>query len=288
MMDEEGLNVDDIINGLRKISSREVNAVLCHVRQGPQELAFSGGNVSRDEERSKMSNLRRKLAQRLVSVKNETAMLTTFNEADMSQIIALRKKYQDAFVKNHGIKLGFMSFFTKAVTLALQEFPNVNSHIEDDELIVPGYCDIGIAVQTDKGLMVPVLRNTENQSLADIEKNIMELAGKARKFRISIEEMSGGTFTITNGGIFGSMLSTPIINPPQAAILGMHNIIERPVVVDGQIVIRPMMYLAVSYDHRVIDGRDSVSFLVKVKEYIENPVNMLSAGVNPEKTLLDL
>ena len=235
-----------------------------------------------------MSNLRRKLAQRLVAVKNETAMLTTFNEADMSRIMALRKKYQESFTGKHGIKLGFMSFFTRAVSLALLEFPNVNSRIEGDELIMPGYCDIGIAVQTDKGLMVPVLRNVENQSLADIEKNIMELAGKARKYRISIEEMSGGTFTITNGGIFGSMLSTPIINPPQAAILGMHNIIERPVVVDGQIVIRPMMYLALSYDHRVVDGRDSVSFLVKVKEYLENPVTMLMGGLNPERTLLDI
>ena len=288
MMEEDGLNVDDIVNGLRKITSREVNAVAQSGQHNGENFAFAGGKVSRTEQRSKMSNLRRKLAQRLVAVKNETAMLTTFNEADMSQVIALRKKYQDIFVKKHGIKLGFMSFFTKAVTLALQEFPNVNSHIEGDELIVPDYCDIGIAVQTEKGLMVPVLRNTESQGLADIEKNIMNMAAQARKFRISIEDMSGGTFTITNGGIFGSMLSTPIINPPQAAILGMHNIIERPVVVDGQIVVRPMMYLAISYDHRVIDGRDSVSFLVRVKEYIENPVNMLIGGVSPEKTLLDI
>ncbi len=288
MMDEEGLNPDDIVNGLRKITSREVSAVLQARQEGFKKPGLTGGKVNREEQRIRMSNLRRKLAQRLVAVKNETAMLTTFNEADMSRIMALRKKYQESFTSKHGIKLGFMSFFTRAVSLALQEFPNVNSRIEGDELIMPGYCDIGIAVQTDKGLMVPVLRNVENQSLADIEKNIMELAGKARKYRISIEEMSGGTFTITNGGIFGSMLSTPIINPPQAAILGMHNIIERPVVVDGQIVIRPMMYLALSYDHRVVDGRDSVSFLVKVKEYLENPVTMLMGGLNPERTLLDI
>ncbi len=288
MMDDAGLSVDDIMQGLRKITSKEVSAV---IRAGNGEEVrkdFAGGAVSREEQKTGMSNLRRKLAQRLVAVKNETAMLTTFNEADMSSIIALRKQFQDSFVNKHGVKLGFMSFFTKAVSIALAEFPTVNSHIEGEDLVTPEYCDIGIAVQTDKGLMVPVLRNVENQSLADIEKNIVELAGKARKYRISIEEMSGGTFTITNGGIFGSMLSTPIINPPQAAILGMHNIIERPVVAEGQIVIRPMMYLALSYDHRIIDGRDSVSFLVKVKNYIENPVNMLMRGINPEKTLLDL
>lgn len=287
MMEEEGLSVEDIINGLKKITSKEVGAVrdtgMTVARPG-----ISGGEISRNEQRSKMSNLRRKLAQRLVAVKNETAMLTTFNEADMSSIIAMRKKYQDIFVKTHGIKLGFMSFFTKAVALALQEFPNVNSYIDGEELVTPAYCDIGIAVQTDKGLMVPVLRNVENQSLADIEKNIMDLAGKARKFRISIEEMNGGTFTITNGGIFGSMLSTPILNPPQAAILGMHNIIERPVAINGQVVIRPMMYLALSYDHRIIDGRDSVSFLVRVKKYIENPVSMLMSGLDPEGALLEI
>ncbi len=287
MMEEEGLRVEDIINGLRKITSKDVAAVREAVTSMPRP-GISGGENSRQEQRAKMSNLRRKLAGRLVAVKNETAMLTTFNEADMSNIIALRKKYQDIFVKTHGVKLGFMSFFTKAIALTLKEFPNVNSYIDGEELVTPEYCDIGIAVQTDKGLMVPVLRNAENQSLAEIEKNIIDLAGKARKFRISIEEMSGGTFTITNGGIFGSMLSTPIINPPQAAILGMHNIIERPVAIDGEVVIRPMMYLALSYDHRIIDGRDSVSFLVRVKKYIENPVSMLMSGLDPEVTLLEI
>ncbi len=286
MMEEEGLNVDDIINGLRKITSREVSALIQSLPGGRAGLVKGEG--SREENRSKISTLRRKLAGRLVAVKNETAMLTTFNEADMSQVIALRKKYQDSFVSKHGIKLGFMSFFTKAVSLALLEFPNVNSRIEDEELVTPAFTDIGIAVQTDKGLMVPVLRNVEKLGLAEIEKMIMELASRARKFRISIEEMNGGTFTITNGGIFGSMLSTPIINPPQAAILGMHNILERPVVVDGQITVRPMMYLALSYDHRVVDGRDSVSFLVRVKQYIENPVKMLLSGTDPEKSLLGL
>ena len=215
-------------------------------------------------------------------------MLTTFNEADMSRIIDIRKNNQKQFIEKHGVKLGFMSFFTKAVTIALNEFPNVNSRIENDEIIVPAYCDIGIAVQTDKGLMVPVLRNTETKTLAGIEHKILELANKARINRISIEEMSGGTFTITNGGIYGSMLSTPILNPPQSAILGMHNIQERPVAINGSIEIKPMMYLALSYDHRMIDGRDSVSFLVRVKELIEEPEKMLFGRNDPEKTLLQI
>jgi 2-oxoglutarate dehydrogenase E2 component (dihydrolipoamide succinyltransferase) len=288
MLEEQNISVDEIISGLRRLGSKEVNAVIHAGLSGTDKSANRfKKEVSREVQRSGISNLRKKLSQRLVSVKNETAMLTTFNEADMSNIIELRRKYQAIFVEKHGIKLGFMSFFTKAVSLALQEFPNVNSQIDGEEIISPEYTDIAIAVQTDKGLMVPVLRNAESLSLAEIEQGITDLAGKARKNRLSIEEMSGGTFTITNGGIFGSMLSTPIINPPQAAILGMHNIIERPVAVNGEVVIKPMMYIALSYDHRIIDGRDSVSFLVKVKELVENPEKMLIAG-NPDLLLLDI
>ena len=287
MMEEYQLDVVDIIEGLKKITSREVQAV----KNGLPSLGSGNlqkSDASREVQRSKMINLRRKLGQRLVSVRNETAMLTTFNEADMSRVIELRKKYQKEFIEKHDVKLGFMSFFTKAVTMALQDFPNVNSQIEGEEILTPEYCDIGIAVQTDKGLMVPVLRNTEAKSLADIEREILELAGRARKNRLSIEEMSGGTFTITNGGIYGSMLSTPILNPPQSAILGMHNIQERPVAINGSIEIKPMMYLALSYDHRMIDGRDSVSFLVRVKELIEEPEKMLFGRNDPEKTLLQI
>jgi 2-oxoglutarate dehydrogenase E2 component (dihydrolipoamide succinyltransferase) len=287
MMEENDLNLEDILRGLRKISTKEVKMA---IDAGSLESysVKKTGRVSREEKREKMSNLRKKLSHRLVSVKNETAMLTTFNEADMSRIMELRKKYQNQFVEKHGIKLGYMSFFTKVVTEALKVFPQVNSRIENDEIVQPEYFDIGIAVQTDKGLMVPVIRNTEILSLAEIEIQIMELATKARKNRISIDDMAGGTFTITNGGIFGSMLSTPLLNPPQAAILGMHNIIERPVAVNGKVVIRPMMYIALSYDHRIIDGRDSVSFLVKIKELIEKPENLLFGGQNPEKLLLDI
>jgi 2-oxoglutarate dehydrogenase E2 component (dihydrolipoamide succinyltransferase) len=206
----------------------------------------------------------------------------------MSGVIALRKKYQEVFTRKHGVKLGFMSFFVRAVTDALLQFPVVNSRIEGDEIVTPEFCDIGIAVQSDKGLIVPVLRNTERLSLALIERQILEYADKARANRISIAEMTGGTFTISNGGVFGSMLSTPIINPPQSAILGMHNIVDRPVAVDGKIEIRPVMYIALSYDHRIIDGKDAVRFLVTVKELIENPVRLLFRGANPEKVLLDI
>lgn len=287
MMEEIDLSIEDVLKGLRKISSSDIKRI---IQPGTPDAGISGLTMegSRDETRARMSVLRRKLSERLVAVKNETAMLTTFNEADMSRIMALRKKYQEQFVKVHGIKLGFMSFFVKASAIALKLFPMVNSRIEGEEIITPGYCDIGIAVQAEKGLMVPVLRNAETMSLAEVEKEIAALAQKARNNRISIEDMSGGTFTITNGGVFGSMMSTPILNPPQAAILGMHNIIDRPVAMSGQVVIRPMMYLALSYDHRVIDGKESVSFLVKVKEMLENPENMLLGGGNPEYALLDL
>jgi len=286
MMAEAGLNVDDIISGLRKISSDDVNMVL-NAGNTPS-VNLSSKTISREVTSTPMTQLRKKLSQRLVAVKNETAMLTTFNEADMSAIMSIRKKYQDKFVSTHDVKLGFMSFFTKACALALQKFPNVNSFIDGENIVSPGYCDIGIAVQTDKGLMVPVIRNTETLGLADIEKNILELAGKARKNRISMDELTGGTFTITNGGIFGSMLSTPILNPPQSAILGMHNIIERPVAVNGKVEIRPMMYLALSYDHRIIDGRDSVGFLKTVKEFIEAPFSMIYGSSDAGSLLLEI
>ncbi len=250
--------------------------------------AQNGSETTRDTERIKMSALRKKLAQRLVAVKNETAMLTTFNEVDMSAIMNLRAKYKDAFKEKHGVNVGFMSFFTKAVTEALQLFPAVNAMIDGDEIVYHKYCDIGIAVSAPKGLVVPVVRNAENLSLAGIESAIKNLALKARDNKITIEDMTGGTFTITNGGVFGSMMSTPIINPPQSAILGMHNVVDRPMAVNGQVVIRPVMYVALSYDHRIIDGRESVGFLVKVKEMLENPVKLLFASKSAEEVLLDL
>lgn len=242
---------------------------------------------NRTEGREKMSNLRRTVSRRLVEAKNTTAMLTTFNEVDMSKIMSLRTQYKDKFKEKHGVGLGFMSFFTKAVCYALQEWPAVNAYIDGDSIVYHNYCDISIAVSAPKGLVVPVIRNAESLSMAEIEKKVVELATKARDNKLSMEEMQGGTFTITNGGVFGSLMSTPIINIPQSAILGMHKIEERPVVVDKQIVIRPMMYLAVSYDHRIIDGRESVSFLVRVKELLENP-ELLLFGKDPVKTLLEL
>jgi 2-oxoglutarate dehydrogenase E2 component (dihydrolipoamide succinyltransferase) len=288
MMDDNGLSVDNIIAGLRRISSQDVKAVLSDVSARAVKTNSEISTPSRVEKRIRMSPLRKKLSERLVAVKNETAMLTTFNEADMSEVIYLRGKYQDAFTQKHGVKLGFISFFVRAVTEALLHFPVVNSRIEGDEIVIPEFCDIGIAVQTEKGLMVPVLRNTEMMSFAIIEQQILEFAEKGKANRISIAEMTGGTFTITNGGVFGSMLSTPIINPPQSAIMGMHNIVDRPVAVNGKIEIRPIMYIALSYDHRIIDGKVAVHFLVMVKELIENPVRQLFRGADPEKTLLDI
>lgn len=229
----------------------------------------------RNQRRERLSRLRKTVAKRLVAVKNETAMLTTFNEVDMKPIKDLRAKYKEKFGEKYDIGLGFMSFFTKAVCLALQEFPQVNAMIDGDEVIFHDYCDISIAVSAPKGLVVPVIRNAENLSLAEIEKEVKRLALRARNNELSMDEMTGGTFSITNGGVFGSMLSTPIINPPQSAILGMHNIVDRPVAVNGQVEIRPIMYLALSYDHRIIDGRESVSFLYRVKEYLEDPARML-------------
>jgi 2-oxoglutarate dehydrogenase E2 component (dihydrolipoamide succinyltransferase) len=230
---------------------------------------------ARSDRREKMSSLRKTVAKRLVAVKSETAMLTTFNEVDMAPIMEVRSKYKDKFKEKHGVGLGFMSFFTKAVTEALKEWPAVGARIEGEEVVYSNFADISIAVSAPKGLVVPVIRNAESMSLAEIEKAIVVLAGKARENKLTLEEMTGGTFTITNGGVFGSMMSTPILNSPQSAILGMHNIIERPVAVNGQVVIRPMMYLALSYDHRIIDGRESVSFLVRVKQLLEDPTRLL-------------
>ena len=242
---------------------------------------------SRTEGREKMSNLRKTVSRRLVEAKNTTAMLTTFNEVDMSRIMAIRTQHKDKFKESHGVNLGFMSFFVKACCFALQEWPAVNAYIDGESIVYHNYCDISIAVSAPKGLVVPVIRNAESLGMAEIEKKVVELATKARENKLSMEEMQGGTFTITNGGVFGSLMSTPIINIPQSAILGMHKIQERPVVVNGQIVARPMMYLALSYDHRIIDGRESVSFLVRVKELLENP-ELLLIGKDPVKTLLEL
>jgi 2-oxoglutarate dehydrogenase E2 component (dihydrolipoamide succinyltransferase) len=241
----------------------------------------------REIRKEKMSNLRKTVSRRLVEAKNTTAMLTTFNEVDMTPVMALRSKYKDKFKEKHGVNLGFMSFFTKACCYALQEWPAVNAYIDGEEIIYHDYCDISIAVSAPKGLVVPVIRNAESLSMAEIEKKVVELAGKARDNKLSMEEMQGGTFTLTNGGVFGSLMSTPIINIPQSAILGMHKIEERAVVVNGQVVVRSMMYLAVSYDHRIIDGRESVSFLVRVKELLENPDQLLF-GKDPVKALLEL
>lgn len=239
----------------------------------PVKAAVPAG--SRGERREKMSSLRKTVAKRLVAVKNETAMLTTFNEVDMQPIMDIRAKYKDKFKEKHGVGLGFMSFFTKAVCEALKEFPAVNARIEGEEIVFNDFADISIAVSAPKGLVVPVIRNADTLSLAQIEQAVMELAIKARENKLAIDEMTGGTFTITNGGVFGSMMSTPIINAPQSAILGMHNIVERPVAIGGQVVIRPIMYVALSYDHRIIDGRESVGFLVRVKQLLEDPARML-------------
>ena len=282
ILDEKGIDVAAVSGTGRDGRITKEDAL--NATPGVPAMGVSSGN--RTQTTTKLSVLRRKLAARLVSVKNETAMLTTFNEVDMSEIFRIRKQYKEEFAAKHGVGLGFMSFFTKAVTRALQMYPDVNAMIDGDYKINNEFCDISIAVSGPKGLMVPVLRNAENLTLRGVEASIKELATKVRDGKITIEEMTGGTFTITNGGVFGSMLSTPIINPPQSAILGMHNIIERPVAVKGQVEIRPMMYLAVSYDHRIIDGRESVGFLVAVKEALDNPVEILMGG--DERKALEL
>ena len=286
-MDENGISGKQI-DGTGKDGRITKQDVLAAMAAGFSSDAAQGWGGTRDKAPKRMSMLRRKVAERLVAVKNETAMLTTFNEVDMKPIMDVRKKYKAFFKEHHEVNLGFMSFFTKAVTEALNIFPSVNSQLEGKEMILHDYADIGIAVSSPKGLMVPVVRNAEQMTLAEIEREIKRLAIRARDGKISPDEMTGGTFTITNGGVFGSMLSTPIINPPQSAILGMHNIVERPVVVNGQIVIRPIMFVALSYDHRVIDGKESVSFLVKVKEMLENPEKMIFGGKDPIEVLLGL
>lgn len=287
IMAENGISPNQI-NGTGKDGRITKQDVLAAMAGGFDASAAVGWGGTRDQRREKMKMLRRKIAERLVSVKNETAMLTTFNEVDMKPIMDIRKKYKAKFAEHHEVNLGFMSFFTKAVTEALNLYPAVNAQIDGNEMIFHDYADIGIAVSSPKGLMVPVVRNAEQMSLAEIEREIKRLAIRAREGKITPDEMTGGTFTITNGGVFGSMMSTPIINPPQSAILGMHNIVERPVAIDGKVEIRPMMYLALSYDHRIIDGRESVGFLVKVKEMLENPERMIFGSKDPMEILLGL
>lgn len=267
-----------------KILKEDVLAALAN----PGKKAFTGVELhSRNVRIEKMSNLRKTISRRLVEAKNTTAMLTTFNEVDMGAIMDIRNKYKDKFKEAHGVGLGFMSFFAKACAVALAEWPSVNAYIDGDQLVYHDYADISIAVSTPRGLTVPVIRNVESLSMADVERKVVELAGKARDSKLTAEELTGGTFTITNGGVFGSLMSTPIINIPQSAILGMHKIQDRPMAVNGQVVIRPMMYIALSYDHRIVDGRESVSFLVRVKELLEHP-ELLLFGKDPVKTLLEL
>ncbi len=281
ILDEKGIETSQVVGTGRDGRITKEDAEKASVPAMGTSLSGSRAQTS-----TKLSVLRRKLATRLVSVKNETAMLTTFNEVDMSEIFRLRKQYKEEFAAKHGVGLGFMSFFTKAVTRALQMYPDVNASIDGDFKINYDFCDISVAVSGPKGLMVPVIRNAENLTFRGIEASIKDLATKVRDGKITVDEMTGGTFTITNGGTFGSMLSTPIINPPQSAILGMHNIIERPVAINKQVEIRPMMYVAVSYDHRIIDGKESVGFLVAVKEGIDNPVEILMGG--DERKALEL
>jgi len=290
MMSEYGVNPSSVKGSGSNGRITKIDVLEAIVAQGVSKKSEGFGfgvPASREPRREKMNNLRKTVAKRLVAAKNETAMLTTFNEVNMKPIMNLRSVYKDKFKEEYGIGLGFMSFFTRAVCIALQEWPAVNASIDGEEIIYHDYCDISIAVSAPKGLVVPVIRNAEALTLDGIEKEVKRLALKARDNKLSIDEMTGGTFTITNGGVFGSMMSTPILNPPQSGILGMHNIVERPVVEKGEIVIRPMMYLALSYDHRIIDGRESVSFLVRVKTLLENP-EMLLSGKRPEEALLGL
>lgn len=300
LMEENNISQEDFVEFFKKyrISRSDVEFYLENKNKvsdkgaapSSQSQDVVGGDWKgdRDTEQKKMSTLRKKLSQRLVSVKNETAMLTTFNEVNMKPVMDLRKQFKEEFKEKHGVSLGFMSFFTKAAAKALALYPDVNARIEKDEIVYHKYADIGIAVSAPKGLMVPVLRNVESMSLAEIESGIKDMARRARDNKITLQEMEGGTFTITNGGVFGSMLSTPIINPPQSAILGMHNIVERPVAIEGKVEIRPVMYLALSYDHRLVDGKDSVGFLYTIKEMLEEPTKLLLGGKNPNRELLNL
>lgn len=289
LLNEYGINASQVQGSGSNGKITKVDALEAIVKLGGTKKAESNNysQTNREPRREKMSNLRKTVARRLVAAKNETAMLTTFNEVNMKPVMDLRSQYKDKFKDEFGVNLGFMSFFTRAVCIALKDWPAVNASIEGEEIIYHDYCDISIAVSAPKGLVVPVIRSAETLSLQEIEKEVKRLATKARDNKLSIDEMTGGTFTITNGGVFGSMMSTPIINPPQSGILGMHNIVERPVVEKGEIVIRPMMYLALSYDHRIIDGRESVSFLVRVKNLLENP-EMLFDGKRPEERVLGL
>ncbi len=291
LMKENAITDKDLIEFFKshRISKKDIEYYISE--KDGQEMPLQTDRPktgTRETERKKMTTLRLKLSERLVSVKNETAMLTTFNEVNMTPIMNLRKKYKNAFEEKYGVRLGFMSFFTRAVAEALRMFPQVNSQIDGDEIVNFKYADIGIAVSAPKGLMVPVIRNAETLGFAEIESVIRELSDKARNNKITIQDMQGGTFTITNGGVFGSMLSTPILNPPQSAILGMHNIVERPIAVNGKIEIHPIMYVALSYDHRIIDGSESVTFLLNVKQMLENPVKLMFGGKDPEKVLLGL
>jgi 2-oxoglutarate dehydrogenase E2 component (dihydrolipoamide succinyltransferase) len=290
IMQEKQLSNQDVMENIRhlRVGKADVLDMDKPLQVTPSTVVSRDASVAGKDERKKMSMLRLKLAERLVAVKNETAMLTTFNEINMTALLAIKKKYNDAFKEKYGVGIGFMSFFTKAVSESLLLFPQVNSMIDGDELVMHHYVDIGIAVSAPKGLVVPIVRGAENLSLAEIEIKIKELAKKARENKITLAEMQGGTFTITNGGVFGSLFSTPILNPPQSAILGMHNIVERPIAVNGQVVVAPMMYVALSYDHRVIDGSESVRFLVKIKEMIEDPLRLLFEGSDPGKVLLGL
>lgn len=290
LMQEYNLNIDDVLNGLRRITAADVRMVKDimskpDTHSGKLNEPMIG---ERTEERNRMSQLRKKVSERLVTAKNTTAMLTTFNEVDMSRVQEIRTKYRNEFQQKHGVKLGLMSFFVRAAVEALKLHPMTNSMIDGEEIVTPNYIDMGIAVQTPKGLMVPVLRNAQTMSFAEIEKEILRLATKAREGRITLDELNGGTFTITNGGIFGSMLSTPILNYPQSAILGMHNIVDRPVAVNGRVEIRPIMYVALSYDHRIIDGKDSAAFLMDIKRMVENPEKLLFGGEDPIKNLIDI
>jgi 2-oxoglutarate dehydrogenase E2 component (dihydrolipoamide succinyltransferase) len=284
MIAESKIDVSQVIGTgpAGKISKHDVLAALQNPGVTPSTVLNN-----REDKPEKMSNLRKTISRRLVEAKNSTAMLTTFNEVDMTAIMDIRSKYKENFKEKHGVGLGFMSFFTKACCIALQEWKSVNAYIDGESIIYHDYCDISIAVSAPKGLVVPVIRNAESMSMASIETKVAELASKARENKLTIEEMTGGTFTITNGGVFGSLMSTPIINIPQSAILGMHKIQDRPMAINGQVIIRPMMYLALSYDHRIIDGRESVGFLVRVKELLENP-QLLLVGKDPTKLLLEL
>ena len=305
VMEQANLSVGEVLEGIRRLTRKDMEQIVGALATPLASPAANSliapaaaplanpalrplAEASRVEDRVAMTPLRRKLSQRLVAVKNETAMLTTFNEVDMSKVVELRNRYQKSFTEKHGLKLGFNAFFAKAVSLALAQHPSVNSMIDGEDIITPKYHDIGIAVSSPKGLMVPIIRNVETMTIVQIELAIKGLAEKARDKRLTVLEMTGGTFTITNGGVFGSMMSTPIINPPQSAILGLHAIKDRPVAIDGKVEIRPMMYVALSYDHRIIDGKDSVGFLVKIKEMIENPARLLFGGREVEELLLDL